>query len=205
MPAQSYFERQAVEDEDEPTWDDDAFDEADVERRSSRLTSPLYVLPTMAALGVFFALGWHYSGAKAWFDESKPVVQVAATPVAATPAAPAVVASAVPATESELARAMAEIETLKKSIAELRSTNQQMATTISALQTAQEDLRQQVSAARAAPPVPVHAAATKPAKPVKPAKPKAATTGSVPVRAADAYTAARPARQNPISLTAPRP
>lgn len=193
MPAEPRFDRQPLDDElvdDELAYDNDMLDEAEVEHASSRLASPRYFLPTMALLGVILALGWHYSGARAWFDGPKPVVQAAAVP-AVPAAAPA---------ESELARAMAEIEALKKSIADLRATNQQMATTISTLQAAQEDLRQQVSAARSAPaPVPVHTATA------KPPKPKAAATGSIPARAANAHTAAKPPGQVPLSLTAPRP
>ena len=95
------------------------------------------VIGVMAVFGLVLALGC-YAGSRKLFGDSTP---------SASPSPSAAISQPV---EGELARSLREIEALKKALSEQSGTNQQMAASIAALRSDQQELRQQMTAIRQA-------------------------------------------------------
>src|SRR5438552_2033772 len=125
----------SVEPHNEPTpqdyleWEAEIPEEMQAEIASSRWTSRS-ILGGMAVCCLVLALGC-YAGAKTWLDGFAPSAVSSPTGTVSQ------------SVESELARLLREIETLKKAVSDQNATNQQMVIATTALQAEQEELRQQ--------------------------------------------------------------
>jgi hypothetical protein len=92
------------------------------------------LLVCLTALGFTLALGYRYSGL---------------TPQQLWPFTPTVVAAQPAATiESELARTLRELDTLKKSVGKLTTANQQLGAAVTALEAGQQAIQQRVASAQ---------------------------------------------------------
>ena len=153
-------------------WEEEIPEEMQAEIASSRWTSRS-ILGGMAVCCLVLALGC-YAGAKKWLDDSAPSAVSSPTGTVSQPV------------ESELARSLREIETLKKAVSDQNATSQQMVIAIAALQAEQQELRQQIATKLVA-------------------KQKSAlTTGSISPRT-QTRAASKQADQAPLRLAAPRP
>jgi len=151
-------------------WEEDFPEQMEEEIASPRWTSRS-IVGGIAIFAVVLGLGYYFD-TKKWFDGS-------ATAAMSSPAG--VVSQSA---ESELARSLREIETLKKAASEQNGINQQMAMAIAALQSEQHGLRQQIAAMQTRP---------------------ASTTGSIRPSAARSRAASKQPQQAPLNLTATRP
>lgn len=182
-------------DDDEDAWEEEEdLTQADGDANNRRLLPSLRFIAGMAALGVVLALAWRYSGVEQWAASSLwPTVasQQAAAPGAQPP-------------QGDLARAMREIDALKKTVGELAASNQQMSATIAALQAGQLELRQRPVGL---PLVAWHSeVATMKYRIVAQQR---SSTNSVAPRGPSTRVESRgspkPSEQAPLQLTAPRP